>query len=191
MRSFLYNKGMFHSVKKKQIILVRHAKAVDLIDFKWTDFERPLSDRGQNLNKIFAKYLRLIGIRPDRIVSCPSLRTKMTAIELAEQYKITKVEYFDELYNGDESIVRNSEEIYLKIIQKTKVESRSMMIVGHNSDLTNIAKFLTWDGIPMMKKWSIVVLSVPETLEWKDINKSTLDIVYYLTPHFLRMEDLV
>jgi hypothetical protein len=32
---------------------------------------------------------------------------------------------------------------------------------------------------------------VPDEIEWKDIKKDTLAFVYYLTPQFLRLEELV
>ena len=183
--------AMFH-VQKKQIILVRHAKAVELSEFWGKDFDRPLTEKGINSNRIVAKYLRLIWIRADRIVASPSVRTRSTAVDLAEQYKIPKIDFYDELYNwADGSPGRDSDAIHLKIIQKTKPESRVIMLVGHNNDLTKFAQFLTDDGVPSMKKWSIVVLSVPEELEWKDIAKGNLSLVYYLTPHFLRMEELI
>jgi phosphohistidine phosphatase SixA len=65
------------------------------------------------------------------------------------------------------------------------------MIVGHNNDLTNFAKFLSNESVPSMKKGSIIVLSVPESIDWKNIKRGDLSFVYYLTPHFLRMEELV
>ena len=37
--------GMYHNNKKKQIILVRHAKALELSEFSGMDFDRPLSDK--------------------------------------------------------------------------------------------------------------------------------------------------
>lgn len=182
---------MFH-VQKKQIILVRHAKAIELTEFDGKDFDRPLTEKGISSNRIVAKYLRLIGIRPDRIIASPSVRTRSTAVDLAEQYKIPKIDFYDELYNGaNGSPNRDSDSLHLKIIQKTKPESRVVMLVWHNDDLTNFARFLTGDGVPSMKKGSIVVLSVPEDLEWKNIDKNKLSLVYYLTPHFLRMEELV
>lgn len=42
---FVYNEHMFHNTKKKQIILVRHAKALELSEFSGMDFDRPLSDK--------------------------------------------------------------------------------------------------------------------------------------------------
>ena len=188
---FYIMSAMFHT-QKKQIILVRHAKAIEPSEFEGMDFDRPLTDKGIHSNRIVAKYLRLIGVRPDRIVASPACRTRSTAVDLAEQYKIAKIEYFDELYNrSGSSVPRDSDALHLKIIQKTKPDSRVVMIVGHNDDLTNFARFLTGDGVPSMKKWSITVLSVPESMDWKDIAKGNLSFVYYLTPHFLRMEELV
>ncbi len=181
---------MFHT-QKKQIILVRHAKAMELSEFDGSDFDRPLSDRGMSSNKIVARYLRLIGVRPDRIIASPSVRTRTTADGLAEQYKIDTVEYFDDLYNWVLIPNRDSDAIHLRIIQKTKSDSRVVMIVGHNNDLSNFAKYLSGENIPSMKKGSIIVLSVPENLDWKNISKWSVSFVYYLTPHFLRMEELV
>jgi hypothetical protein len=41
-----------------------------------------------------------------------------------------------------------------------------------------------------MKKGSVIVLSVPENMEWKDITLGSLKFVYYLTPQFLSLESL-
>jgi phosphohistidine phosphatase len=70
---------MFHNIKKKQIILVRHAKSLELSEFKGMDYDRPLTENGKNSLAIVAKYLRLIGVKPDKIVSSPSRRTSETA----------------------------------------------------------------------------------------------------------------
>lgn len=75
----MYNMLMFHNTKKKQIILVRHAKALELSEFSGMDFDRPLSERGESSLKFVARYLRLIGVKPDKIVASPAIRTKQTA----------------------------------------------------------------------------------------------------------------
>lgn len=188
---FVYNTVMFHNTKKKQIILVRHAKALELSEFKGMDFDRPLSDRGKSTLAIIARYIRLIGIKPDKILSSPSVRTKATALWLSAEYPQLWVEYVNDLYNGGSVGRRDAEAIHLSLIQKTRKDATILMIVGHNDDLTNVAKYLTGDGVPSMKKWSLVVLSVPDDLEWKDVKKDSLSLVYYLTPQFLRIEELV
>jgi phosphohistidine phosphatase len=99
-----------------------------------------------------AKYLRLIGVRPDRIIASPAIRTKQTAESIATQYNINKVEFIDMLYNGNPTPGRNPDLIYLSIARKTKASAGILMIVGHNDDLTNFARYLSADGVPSMKK---------------------------------------
>ncbi|MFZ2255210.1 MAG: hypothetical protein WAW59_05860 [Patescibacteria group bacterium] len=41
-----------------------------------------------------------------------------------------------------------------------------------------------------MKKGSVIVLSLPEDTDWKNVKPGTLKFIYYLTPHFLRLESL-
>jgi phosphohistidine phosphatase len=181
---------MFHNTKRKQIILVRHGKTLDFSEFNGMDFDLPLSERGKNSLSIVAKYLRLIGVKPDKLISSPSRRTLQTAEILWAQYPWIKVEYVKDLYNAGSAGKRDSDAIYLWVIQKIKKDATILVIVGHNDDLTNFAKFLTGDGVPSLKKWSIAVLSVPDNTEWKDIKKNTLSFVYYLTAQFLRLEEL-
>lgn len=182
---------MFHNNKKKQIILVRHAKTVELSEFGGMDFDRPLTETGKNSLRIVAKYLRLVWVKPDKIVSSPSKRTAETADILCEQYPNIRVEYIKDLYNGGSAGRRDSDSVHLSVVQKTRKDATILVIVGHNDDLTNFARYLTGDGVPSLKKWSIAVLSIPDEIEWKDIKKETLSFVYYLTPHFLRLEELV
>lgn len=181
---------MFHNTKKKQIILIRHAKPVELSDFHGMDFDRPLTPNGINSFRIVAKYLRLIWVKPDKLVSSPSRRTAETAAILCEQYSDLRVEYIKELYNLGSAGKRDSDNIYLSVLQKTKKDATILVIVWHNDDLTNFARMLTGDGVPSLKKWSIAVLSVPDGVEWKDIKKESLSFVYYLTAQFLRLEEI-
>jgi phosphohistidine phosphatase len=180
---------MYHNNSKKQIILVRHAKALELNEFRGMDFDRPLSEKGVNSLNIIARYLRLIGVKPDKIVASPSVRTKQTAEGLRQQFFWVNVEYINDLYNGGSAGKRDSDSIHLSLIQKAKKEVTIFMIVGHNDDLTNFARYLTGDGVPSLKKGSVAVLSVPDNFDWKDIKKDSLSFVYYLTPQFLRLEE--
>lgn len=58
----------------------------------------------------------------------------------------------NDLYNGGSVGRRDAEAIHLSLIQKTRKDATILMIVGHNDDLTNVAKYLTGDGVPSMKK---------------------------------------
>lgn len=181
---------MLRNTKKKQIIFVRHAKAFDIALWKGSDFDRPLIPAGEKSNDIVANYLRLIGLKPDRIVSSPAVRTRATSEGLAKKLAVSSIEYIDELYNGTSTIMRDPFEAHFKVIKQSRKTCRTLMIVGHNPDLTLVAQALSGDDTPSMKKWSIIVLSVPESMEWKDITLGSLKFVYYLTPQFLSLEAL-
>ncbi len=182
---------MLHNTKKKQIILVRHAKAIERVDWKEKDFDRPLTESGINSNRIVANYLRLIGVKPDRIVASPSERTRSTANDLAIKFGIDTVEYRQDLYNEDGDENRSAMKIHLDVVHHTTETAKTLMIVWHNSDLSLFALYLSEDTVPSMKKWSVVILSLPDDLEWKDVKPGMLKFVYYLTPHFLKLEELI
>ncbi len=89
---------MYHNTKKKQIILVRHAQAIEANEFNGKDFDRPLSVKGREHALIMTRYLRLIGVKPDCVIASPSLRTRETAEIMCEQYKIADINFLDDLY---------------------------------------------------------------------------------------------
>lgn len=182
---------MFRNTKKKQIIFVRHAKAFEREDWKGSDFDRPLLPLWEKSNTVVANYLRLIWLKPDRILSSPSARTRSTAVWMSTKLSVSKVEYADVLYTDPTICLRDPTSTYLSLIQDSKKSCHTLMFVGHNPDLTQVARSLSWDEIPSMKKWSVVVLSIPEDLEWNNITPGSLKFIYYLTPQFLRLEELV
>jgi hypothetical protein len=62
--------------------------------------------------------------------------------------------------------------------------------VGHHDDLSLFSKYLTGEDIPTMKKGSVAVIALPEASTWADLKKGKCSFVYYLTPQFIRMEEL-
>lgn len=181
---------MFHNTRKKQLILVRHAHALELSDFKWLDFDRPLSQKWREYAQIVTRYLRLIGVRPDCIIASPAARTRETAEIICEQYRIDHVSLIDDLYR---SSAKNwdSNQIHINLIQHTSPDTDTLMLVGHNDDITEFARHLSDDGVPSMKKWSLVILSLPSNMSWENIVPGELSVLYYLTPQFLKLEELI
>ena len=79
----------------------------------------------------------------------------------------------------------------MKRVRQTPDEADILMLVGHNDDITKFARLLSDDGVPSMKKGSLVVLSLPQNISWKEISSGELSILYYLTPQFLKLEELI
>ncbi len=181
---------MFHNTKKKQIILVRHARAVEREEWTGADYDRPLTEEGEQSNQIVANYLRLIGVKPDQIVASPAARTRMTAESIAKKFHNHTLTFNKALYNEDIVWPRDAMKVHFDVVRKARHNSNILMIVGHNNDLSEFASYLANEPVPSMKKWSVIVLSLPEDTEWKNVKPGTLKFIYYLTPHFLRLESL-
>ncbi len=98
------------------------------------------------------RYLRLIGVKPDCVISSPSIRTRETAEIMCEQYKIAHVGFMDDLYIGYQSKNRDGNQIHMKRIKQTDPSVDILMLVGHNDDITKFARYLSDDGVPSMKK---------------------------------------
>jgi phosphohistidine phosphatase len=181
---------MNNTSKQKQLILVRHAHALEGVDFFGSDHDVPLSPKGREYTTIVTRYLRLVGITPNAVVSSSALRTRETAGIMAQEYGITDIRYADDLYVGKNPKTRHANHIYLGAIQQTSPDVDTLVIVGHNDEITEFARYISDDGMPSMKKWSLVILSIPPEMSWNNIVPWHLSILYYLTPQFLQLEDL-
>ncbi len=182
---------MYNIIDKKQIILVRHAHALEVDEFDGRDFDRPLSDKGREHATIMTRYLRLIGIRPDTVIASPALRTRETAEIMCWEYNIPNIDLIKDLYAGNRTKDRNGNQIHLKLIKKTNKNTDILMLVWHNDDITEFARYLCNDWVPSLKKWALVVLSFPSNLNWEDIVPGELSLLYYVTPQFLKLEALI
>ncbi len=98
------------------------------------------------------RYLRLIGVRPDCVIASPSIRTRETAEIMCEQYKISDINFLEDLYIGHESKTRDGNQIHLKRVKQTNTDTDILMLIGHNDDITKFARYLCDDGVPSMKK---------------------------------------
>ncbi len=98
------------------------------------------------------RYLRLIGVRPDCVIASPAIRTRETAEIMCNQYKITDISFLEDLYIGHEPKNRDGNQIHMKRIKQTHTDTDILMLVGHNNDITDFARYLCNDGVPSMKK---------------------------------------
>lgn len=81
------------------------------------------------------RYLRLIGVRPDCVIASPAVRTRETAEIMCNQYKITDINFLEDLYIGHESKYRDGNQIHMKRIKQTHPDIDILMLVGHNNDI--------------------------------------------------------
>lgn len=124
-----------------RLLLLRHAKS------SWdsaalSDFDRPLSPRGQRASKAIAAVIAERDLVPDRILCSPARRTRETLAALDEKLDgSTEVEFVEELYDAPYAG-------YLPIIASRGGDAASLMVIGHNPTIQATARAFAESGEP-------------------------------------------
>ena len=158
----------------KKLVLIRHAKS-DWSNPFLDDFLRPLNKRGKKNASLMAKLLKEKNIRPDLIISSPSLRTKQTL-----EYFIKELSYDDEV-KFEESIYEVPYENLLKVIKDIPNIHKTVFLMGHNPglcDLTNSLIDKSFENIPTC---GIVEINF-DVKNWKDISKENSNLISFEYP---------
>ena len=123
----------------KTIYLLRHAKA----NAGLNDLERDLSAKGRRQAEFIGQWMRESGIMPDRIVSSPAKRTTVTARLCAEQAGYQgKIRFADDLYDAHSNT-------YIDLIAGLNNKHDSVMVVGHNPEISAVVTVLTGEPLTM------------------------------------------
>jgi len=118
----------------KRLILVRHAKT-ESIQYKKTDHERNLTNRGINDANNIANFLNEQKIIPDLILTSTANRAIQTTNILAStfSYETNKLQTIANLYEHYTS------SDFIDMIIKESKDNNTIMIIGHNPCLENMA----------------------------------------------------
>lgn len=164
---------------KKKLILVRHATAEDQT-MMIRDFQRELVGKGKADALAMGKWLAGQGISPDRFVTSPAARALQTAVIVADQLKFdaAKIVRTEQLYDG-------GPRAYLEAVNHVPESASSMILFGHNPDITYFAEYLSGADIGSMSKCSIVILEF-DKLKWEEISSKTAKFISYTSPRQVR-----
>jgi len=159
----------------KKLYLVRHAKS----SWKYpelSDFERPLNHRGKKDAPKMGKWLRARKIVPDLIISSPAVRASTTAKIFSEvlSYPSDRIRYHDQMYGTSVSTL-------LDIIKKTEESVKSLMIFGHNPEITSLANTLSDSYIDNIPTCGIYALNVI-VKKWQDISHKCGNLDFFQFP---------
>jgi phosphohistidine phosphatase len=121
----------------KTLFLVRHAKS------SWNepglpDKDRPLNDRGKRDAPKMGERLAKQDVKPDFILSSPASRALKTARIIAKRldYKLKDILVDDRLYAAEADDL-------LHVIRELGDKPKSVMLIGHNPELTELAHRLS------------------------------------------------
>ncbi|WP_353717833.1 histidine phosphatase family protein [Dyadobacter sp. 676] len=167
---------------KKTLILVRHATAEDQ-SFRIKDFERNLNSKGLSEALAMGKWLVQEQIKPDLFVSSPASRAFKTAEIIAEQYKLSvdAIRTRADLYDG-------GPKAYLQAVTTVPEEYSTVILFGHNPDITYFAEYLSGASIGSMKKGSAAFIGF-KNRKWEEISAKAGDLILYKTPKQVREEE--
>ncbi len=119
----------------KTLVLLRHAKS-SWDDDSLPDHSRPLAPRGRRAAPAVAARLRELGVLPDLVVSSTSQRTRETVQLALEHLGDAAVDFDEGLYLAGPSHM-------LRSIRSTSESVETLILVGHNPGMHEIAIALT------------------------------------------------
>ena len=117
-----------------QLLLLRHAKS-SWDDPNQSDHARPLSPRGRRAAQAMRQAFRDLGLAPDLVAVSSARRTMQTLEELEPWDETPLVEPTDGLYLAAAPAM-------LQALQTVSPTVRSLLVVGHNPGLHELAVML-------------------------------------------------
>lgn len=153
---------------KKDLFIVRHATAEDIGNLRVVrDYDRELISKGVMESAKVGRYLSEYFPGIEAIYSSGAARALSTSTYIAEQIRFDteKIEVHDALYGS-------GPRGYLEVLNKVPAGINSVMMVGHNPDVTYFVDYLTRDDTGgSMKKATVIHLQF-EGFEWSEISQN-------------------
>jgi phosphohistidine phosphatase len=162
------------------LYLLRHAKS-SWADPTLPDHERPLAPRGRRDGKRIAKHLVQLGIEPELVLCSSAERTRETLELMRLGLSATSTVMLEkELYAA-------SSDRLLERIRAVPEAVTSVMLVGHNPGLQDLALALTSAGAELERlkakfpTAALATLALPNTT-WSELSQADAVLAAYVVP---------
>lgn len=149
----------------KTVFLLRHGEAQEE-DFE-SDYARRLTERGKLRSSIMADHLLSKNHKIELIITSGAPRARCTAEIIHNVYKLQQ----DSLMLNDTIYHAHDPWILLDLIWNCSNRISSLMIVGHNPVLTELAYILTGSFRTSMDKGSVIKIDF-NVDRWEDVESS-------------------
>ena len=156
----------------KTLALFRHAKT-ERESSSGRDFDRALTERGQEDAAGVGEEIRRLGLQFDLILASPARRS----LETVDAARLPEA-------NHDQRIYDASTGQLLEIVQGAGDAIERLMLVGHNPGFARLASRLLGDTVEM-PTGSLVEIELPAD-DWGTIGESSGRLVRFLRPKDLR-----
>lgn len=171
----------------KSLTLLRHAKS-SWDDPVARDFDRPLNPRGRRAARTVGKRMCADELAFDKVIASPARRVIETLEDVAQICRLSAPVY-------DQRIYLASAETLLEIVRETDDAVESLLLVGHNPGLENLALLLTRPGGDGLR--AELELKYPtgtlaeirfEGKSWADVEEEAGQLVRFIRPRDLDPE---
>jgi len=143
------------------------------------DRDRPLAERGKKAAEKMAGHLKAQAIQPELVLCSPSLRTRQTLARIVSAVGDSEVGIEDVLYEAEAA------EILVRLRQ-IHDGIGSVMILGHNPGLQDLALELAADGHALPRVRAKFPTAALATLEfegsWHDLAPRGAHLTAYVVP---------
>lgn len=170
----------------RRLMLLRHAKS-DWSASGQRDIDRTLAERGREVTSIIGRYMAQQGLVPDRVLVSSARRTRETWELLAPEFPKQPAFAFEpRLYEAPAKAL-------LAVVRETAPEVQTLLLVGHNPGLQELAAVLTGSGDAearhrLVEKFPTAALAVLDFAidDWA-VKPSTGRLDRFITPRALKL----
>ena len=169
-------------VTERRLYLLRHAKS-SWKDEGLADHDRPLARRGQRAAKAIGRQLREQGVEPELVLCSSARRARETLDGIAPALGRGAKRIEPELYGaGPAELLADLHEIAPPI--------RSVMLIGHNPALEELARFLARRGSRTQELEAKFPTGALATLAfrgpgWAALDHGTAELIEFIRPRDL------
>jgi phosphohistidine phosphatase len=162
----------------KRLIIVRHAKTIQ--HGYDQDYDRTLTDRGEDNADRISIEMAKVAIIPDLIISSPAVRTTQTTKIYAKNfgYPTGNVRYEKKLYTGMQS------GSFSRMLQELDDKHTTVMVVGHNPTVYYYMDYLLPDFSLDVPTCSTVVIDF-DIDHWEDLTERSGKMTHRWIPDLL------
>lgn len=167
-----------------QLLLLRHAKS-SWDDPKLADRDRPLNKRGCRAAASMRQAIVDLGLIPDIVLTSPARRVQETLAALEPWDETPLVETLEALY------LATANEL-LALLQEVNETVRSVMLIGHNPGLQELAAQLAASSVDSEIKRRLLagfptaaLAEFSVGMRWEQLAPGGTRLVRFLTPKTL------
>jgi len=154
----------------KKLVIIRHSKS-DKSENSIDDYDRPLNNKGLNDAKLIGEYLFEKMLKPDMILSSPSLRTMTTAEIIAKEVKYEKVIIPNQYIY--EAFVNTLQDI----VNFIHDENNTVFLIGHNPGVSALSYMMC--GLKKSIPTSAVVEIDFDCDSWMEVSRENGTLISY------------